>query len=259
MDKIFSLKNMAVVSLIIGLIVGYQVNNMLISPRLDAVETELQEKNAEATSLQALLESQEEQLTSFQENLTEVSGRYEDLVENSVSREEYDDLSEAYDELTVELEEAETRVELVEELASDLMTEVQALSGDYQELLQKYNEIRVLSWTSYVVNGLRVNLTVTTNNYNTNLPVHGSISIRYLDGTPFIGTFKLSLLNQFRTSGKSSEFFPVNGEGDFVFDYPFISGTGTYFLRVSSIVDGMGEEAAGIGEVGSYEIQLTMG
>ncbi len=252
LDKLLTVRNVAVITLIVGLIIGYQASEMIASPKITNLEEQLQAKNNEISSLQS-------QLNVIQSNLTEVYELYIELRDNSVNKTIYNNLIQSYNEQSKEFEEAEARIKQLETLSGQLFTENQLLTDKYDRLLENYNEIRVLSYTSYVVNGLQINLTVSKSEYISNVPVKGTLSIQYLDGRPFNGYFSLTVWSDYYSSGKSTDLLLILGETDYTVDIPFSQGPGNYYLKLSAIKNLSKVDMASYSQLNAYRIKLFMG
>jgi hypothetical protein len=250
--KFINIRNVAVIAIIVGLLVGYQANDLIVSPRITSLEDQLNTKTVEVTvaALQA-------NVTKIMSDLRDVTDAYNSLKDNSVPKTDYNELNQKYEAKSQSLTEAEARIVELETLGGQLLTEKNTLSASYQDLLAKYNSIRLLPWTYFVVNGLEVNLTVSTSNYDGNSPIEGTMKINYVeDGKPFKGSYTLTLWSDFYGTGNPSGTYTINGASSFVFSYPFTSGPGKYSLKVSSIKDTSGADMASFEQLLQFKIQL---
>ncbi|MBN2335191.1 hypothetical protein JXL21_06485 [Candidatus Bathyarchaeota archaeon] len=250
--KLLNPWNIAVVTLVVGLVLGYQVNDVMTSGVITRLQGEVGDQSTQITTMQQQLDELLDSYEETSENLSRVTRLYDELRANSIQRYMYDDLLEDYETAAEDLKDYKDR-------AKDLEDENEQLVESYVTLWNKYSDVRILSWTYFVANGLTVNLTTTKNVYDATNNIAGIISIHYLDGQPFNGSFKLILRSDFYTSGTSSNEIAVYGEADYLFRNPFIFGTGSYSLSVSSIWDADGKLIVGSSEVRDYYIQIQYG
>ena len=251
--KLFSTTNLVTLALIVGLGSGFYANYTLTNPKINGLTSDLEQKTSQVASLQNELSALQANYTEALSELTQVTQSYNDLASNSVALSEYEELGESYQELSSELEELQLTNQV-------LVNENHDLSIEYVKLMEKYNELRVLPWTYFVVNNLRVNLTVTSNTYASNVvPVEGTISIRYLDGRPFNGQVKLMVWSDFYRSGKQSPTITVPGYTSYSIESAFIHGPGNYYILVSVIEELSGADVATYNDLLNYRIALQMG
>ena len=263
--KLFNPWNIALVTLIVGLMLGYQVNDVLSSGKINSFQETIDDQSATITALEQQVAVLHENYTKVQDDLAQVTEVYEILQNNAVLRSIYDELLEDYDDATQELDDANDMVSELEDQVSDLEYQVNELEEEYDELQEsyfklwdEYNKIRVLSWTYFVVNGLEVNLTTTKLEYETNTNIEGTIRIHHVGGEPFNGTFVLNLRSDFYGAGTSSGEKQIYGEAEYTFKNPFIFGTGTYALSISTIKNAEGNVVAGIAQLREYSIEINM-
>jgi hypothetical protein len=251
--KLFSTTNLVVLALIVGLGSGFYANYTLTNPKINDLTSDLEQKTSQVASLQTQFGALQANYTEALSELTQVTQSYNDLVGNSVALSEYEELEESYQELSSELEDLQLTNQV-------LVNENHDLSIEYVKLMEKYNELRVLSWTYFVVNNLRVNLTVTSNTYPSNIPIYGTVNIRYLNGSPFTGRIQLLVWSDFFKNGKLSPIITVSGSTQYTIEAPFISGQpGTYYLLVSNIEDLSGTDIATYNELLNFRVTLQMG
>jgi len=251
--KLFSTTNLVILALIIGLGSGFYANYTLTTPRIEGLTSDLAQKTSLAGSLQDELIALRANYTGTLSELMMVTQQYNDLSTNSVALSEYQELQDSY-------EEASDEIETLQSVNQALVNENDALSLEYLRLMQKYNELRVLPWTYFIVNNLKVNLTVTSNTYASNVvPVEGTISIRYLDGRPFNGQIKLMVWSDFYRSGKQSPIITVPGYTSYSMESAFIYGPGNYYILVSVIEELSGADVATYNDLLNYRISLQMG
>jgi hypothetical protein len=250
--KLFSTTNLVILALIVGLGSGFYANYTLTNPKINGLTSDLEQKTSQVASLQTQLGALQTNYTEALSELTQVTQSYNDLAGNSVTLSEYEGLEESYQDVSSELEELQLTNQA-------LVNENHDLSIEYVKLMEKYNELRVLSWTYFIVNNLRVNLTVTSNTYQSNTPITGTINIRYLSGSPFTGKITLLVWSDYYGNGKTSSTITVSGFTQYTIDAPFISGPGIYYLLVSNIKDSSGKDVATYNDLLNYRISLQMG
>jgi len=243
----------------VGLMLGYQVNDVLSSGKISSLQETVDDHSAMVTALEQQVAVLQENYTKVQDDLARVTELYEILQNNAVLRSIYDELLEDYEDATQERDDAIDRVSELEDQVSVLEEEYDELQDSYFKLWNKYNNIRVLSWTYFVVNGLEVNLTTTELEYDTNTNIEGNVRIHHVGGEPFNGTFVLNLRSDFYGAGTSSGEKQIYGEAEYTFKNPFIFGTGTYALSISTIKDAEGNVVAGIAQLREYSIKINMG
>ncbi|MFH2110671.1 MAG: hypothetical protein ABIJ47_05355 [Candidatus Bathyarchaeota archaeon] len=258
-SKLFKTSNLLIITLIIGLGLGIYVNNALTAPRLEGLTGELTQKTNQVSSLQTHLDALQINYTEALGDLVKVTQQYNDLMDNSVTRAEYEELEEEYEGLLQSHQDQAEELALLQATNQNLVATNTELSTEYQKLLVKYNELKMLPWTAFIVSNLRVNLTVTTNNYPSNVPVTGTISIHYLDGRPYNGRVQLLVWSDYYRSGKTSPVLTVSGTTQYNFESPFLFGPGNYFLLVSSIKDSSGNEIVSYNDLLMYRVSLMMG
>ena len=264
--KLFNPWNIAVVTLLVGLMLGYQVNDVLSSGKISSFQETINDQSATITALEQQVAALHENYTKVQDDLAQVTEVYETLQNNAVLRNIYDELLEDYEDTTQELNDANDMVSELEDQVSDLEYHVNDLEGEYDELQEsyiklwsEYNKIRVLSWTYFIVNGLEVNLTTTRLEYESNTNIEGTIRIHHVGGEPFNGTFVLRVWSDILGVGSSSTEKQIYGEAEYTFANPFKFGAGSYVLRVSTIKDAEGNVIASSTELKDYSIDIQVG
>ena len=265
-SKLFSPWNIAAVTLIVGLMLGYQVNDVLMSGKIDDLQETIDGQSATISALEQQVAVLQQNYTKVQDDLEQVTEVYETLQNHAVLRSIYDELLEDYEDATQELDDANDMVSELEDEVSDLEDEVSEIEEEYDELQEsyfklwtEYNKIKVLSWTYFVINGLEVNLTTTKLEYETNSNIEGTITIHYLGGEPFNGTFVLRVWSDILSVGSSSSEKQIYGEADYTFNNPFIFGAGSYSLRLSTIKDAEGNVIASSTQLKDYSIDIQVG
>ncbi len=264
--KLFSPWNVALVTLMVGLILGYQVNDVLMSGKLDDLQETIDGQSVTISSLEQQVAVLHENYTQVHDDLEQVTEAYETLQSDAVSRTVYDELLEDYEDTTHELDEAEDMVSELEDELNDVEQQLSELDDEYDELQEnyfklwnEYNKIKVLSWTYFVFEGLEVNLTTTKLEYEQNSNIEGTMMIHHVGGEPFNGTFVLRSWSKQYSIGTSSDEKNIYGEREYTFDNPFKFGAGSYSLRISSIKDADGNVIASTTQLSDYSIDLQVG
>jgi uncharacterized membrane-anchored protein YhcB (DUF1043 family) len=257
--KLLNPWNIALITLIVGLMLGYQVNNVLLSGKIDDLQETIDGQSATISSLEQQVSVLNENYTQVQDDLEKVTEVYETLQNNTVLKSIYDELLEDHEDAIKELDDANDMVYELEDQVSELEEEYDDLQESYLKLWKDYNKIRVLSWTYFVVEGLEVNLTTTKLEYESNTDIEGTIMIHHVGGEPFNGTFILRVWNDIQMVGSSSSEKQIYGESDYTFVNPFIFGAGSYSLRVSTIKDAEGNVIASSNQLRDYSIDVQVG
>jgi len=264
--KLFNPWNIALVTLLVGLMLGYQVNDVLSSGKINSFQETVDDQSATITALEQQVAVLHENYTKVQGDLAQVMEVYETLQNHAVLRSIYDELLEDYEDATQGLDDADDMASELEDQVSDLEYQVSELEEEYDELQEsyfklwnEYNKIRVLSWTYFVVNGLEVNLTTTKLEYEANTNVEGTIRIHHVNGEPFNGTFVLRVWSDILSVGSSSTEKQIYGEAEYTFVNPFKFGAGSYSLRVSTIKDAEGNVVASSTPLKDYSIDIQVG
>jgi uncharacterized membrane-anchored protein YhcB (DUF1043 family) len=253
--KVFSTQVLASLALIIGLVAGYAVNDYLTAPQLE----ELEQKTAQLEELQSEYNQLQEDYETLEENFTDLRQDYETLQATTVSASQYNSVVEDNQELREENHELEENLGQVQQELVDTNIAKEQLQSEYTKLLEKYNEIRVLSWTFFIVDNIEVNLTTAKNEYNSIEDILGTMEISYLNGDPFNGTFSLLLWSDYYVQGTPSDVYTIYGETDYIFEEPFLSQTGSYSLRVREIKDAEGNVIAAYSDLLNYSIPIQLG
>ena len=240
--KLFSTTNLVVLALVVGLGSGFYANYTLTTPRIDSLTSDLAQKTSQLASTQLEFTALEDNYTETLSELVQLTQLYNDLSANTVAPSEYQELQDSFEDASRELED----LQLVNQA---LVNENHELSIEYVRLMEKYNELRVLSWTYFIANNLKVNLTVTSNAYPSNVPVSGTIRIQYLDGRPFNGRVTLLMWSDYYRSGKTSPSITVSGHTSYTMESPFLFGPGSYYLLISNIKDQAGTDLATYNEL----------
>ena len=264
--KLYNPWNIALVTLIVGLMLGYQVNDVLSSRKMEDLQETIDSQSATISSLEQQVAALHKNYTEVQNELEEVTEVYETLQNDAVLRSIYEELLEDYGDATQELDEAEDTVSELEDEVNDLEYQVNELEEEYDELQEsyfklwnEYNKIKVMSWTYFVIEGLEVNLTTTKLEYEVNSNIEGTMMINHVSGEPFNGTFELRVWSKYFNIGSSSDEESIYGEREYTIDNPFKFGAGSYSLWVSSIKDADGNVIADFTQLKDYSIDIQVG
>jgi flagellar biosynthesis chaperone FliJ len=248
------------------LMLGYQVNDVLSSGKINSFQETIDDQSATITALEQQVAVLHENYTKVQDDLAQVTEVYDILQNQAVLRSIYDELLEDYEDAAQELDDANDMVSELEDEVDDLEYQVNELEKEYDELQEsyfklwsEYNKIKVLSWTYFVVNGLEVNLTTTNLEYDTNANIEGTMMINYVGGEPFNGTFVLKAWNEPLKVASSSAEKQIYGETEYTFTNPFIFGAGSYTLRISTIKDAEDNIVASSTQLKDYSIDIQVG
>jgi hypothetical protein len=242
------------IALIIGLVLGYLFSNTLSAPRIE----ELNEKTQQLEDLQEDYNKFQSEYGVLAKNYTSLSEDYLDLIASTVPKSDFDSLLDEKNDLSEEVEAKSNELNSMQDELMDTIFAKDQLQTEYTKLLDKYNEIKVLSWTFFIVDDLEVNLTITKNTYNPNEDISGNIRINYLNNDPFAGSFSLLIWSDFYETGTPSETFQVYGSTSYTFTDPFVKGPGNYHIRVREIRDSQGNVVIGYSKLLDYKIPVEM-
>jgi uncharacterized membrane-anchored protein YhcB (DUF1043 family) len=255
LKNMLSSKVLISIALIAGLILGYTINNVLTRPKIN----ELDEKTQVLEELQQNYAKLQSNYNELDENFDSLNDEFESLKATSIPLSEYNSLLNDYQALEEETETLNSEVNQLQDELFNTNLAKNELQTEYTRLLEEYNKIRVLSWTFFIIEGLEVNLTTVKNEYVSIEDITGDMSIYYLNGEPFTGSFSLILWSDYYDQGRGSVSFQINGETEYVFDDPFMQRTGSYYLRVREIKDEQGNIIASYSDLLDYRIPIQMG
>ena len=241
----------AVVVLIVGLLAGYYVNDFLVSgPKIVTLENSSHSQELYISELETDVESLEAERDSLQSN-------YDELVTST---------DQEIDEKNTEIEDLETQIKSYTGLISEqeenifsLNSMLDELQDDYDELLEQYNEVYNPLYTNFEIDDLQFKLTISKEVYEENVPIQGTVDIHYSDGTSFRGTFKLNLYKVFISAGSTSEEYEIVGATTYKWDYPFVTGPGSYKLGLSDVKNRNGDKVVSNEALREYQIYIFMG
>jgi hypothetical protein len=241
----------AVVVLIIGLIGGYFVNDSLISrPKIEALENSILTQESHISELETAVESLETERDSIQSDYDELeTSTNQEIEEKNTEISNLEDQIESYTDLVSEQEES------ILELSSTL----DELEDDYDDLIEKYNEVYNPLNIEFEIDDLEFKLTISTDIYEDNVPIHGTVEIRYSDGTDFRGTFKLNLYKVYISAGSTSEEYEIRGATTYQWNNPFVTGPGSYKLGFTEVKNRNGDTVVTNAALREYQIYVFMG
>jgi len=237
MPKI-DLKLVAATTLILGLFAGFYIDNTLLSkPRIQTLTQTVTEQTTTITTL----ETQLDELGNEHDTLQAL---YDQLNANNVPLSQYNQLQDEKTDLEATITEQETQIEsllssvdTLQAIIDEKEADIQNLEAQLEDLQEEYDAIYNPLQVSFTSNGLTVTLTTTKDIYSDNTAISGTVIIRYTDGAPFHGTYKLSIYKVYVNSGTTSDSYDINGASTYTWSSPFVLGAGSYKLSLSEIKD----------------------
>jgi hypothetical protein len=259
MPKI-DLKLIAATALILGLFAGFYADNTLQSkPRIQTLTDTVNQK----TTLIADLETQ---LTTLQGEHTTLQALYDQLNTNNVPLNQYTQLQQHSLDQEIQIENQLTQITTLtntlttrENTINSLDAQLDILQSDYDRLQSRYDAVYNPLYVAFTANNLMINITTNTDTYPDNVPIAGTVTIKHLDGTPFQGTYKLSLYKVYINSGTPSGVYTINGASIYTWSSPFVLGAGSYKFSISEIKDPLGAEAVPSSLLRNQVIYLFVG
>jgi archaellum component FlaC len=244
-------KVLAAVALIIGLIVGFVADNTLISrPRIESLTDQ-------TTAQQDQIAGLENDLGSIQNNYDALHTQYEELEANATQTSE---------EQEAEIEQLEIQIEAQSGILIDLEKDIETLEvlvdglkENYSTLEAEYNELYNPLITEFTANELDIELSITTDIYPDNYPILGILKITHSDGSPFEGTFKLSLNKVYVNAGTSSDVYSIDEIDEFSWSGAFVLGSGSYRLNIVELKDDLGNTVVPNVELRTHPLFIFMG
>lgn len=241
----------AVVTLILGLLVGFYVDNALVSkPRIDALSQTVEEHSTTITNLETYIETLQQTNESFQTQYDQLSAEFQQLSEEKES---------TITQLQSQINTLQNSVDSLETILNDKNNDIMELEDQIDTLKGKYDEINNPLFVAFTLEEIYINLSVTTDSYRDNSPINGEITIAYLNDTQFKGSFKLNLIKVYPNIGTPSEFYNLQGYKEFSWSNPFVLGAGSYKLTLSEVKDSDGNIVLPSTELRPYAIYLFLG
>ena len=258
MPKI-DLKLIAATALILGLFAGFYADNTLLSkPRIQTLTDTVNQKTTLITDL-------ETQLTTLQNEHTTLQALYDQLNTNNVPLNQYNQLQQHSLDQETQIENQQTQITTLtntittrENTINSLDAQLDILQSDYDRLQSRYDAAYNPVYVAFTANNLMINITTTTDTYPDNVPITGTVTIKHLDGTPFQGTYKLSLYKVYINSGTPSGVYNTS-EASYTWISPFVLGAGSYKFSISEIKDPLGAEAVPSSQLRNQVIYLFVG
>lgn len=244
-------KLVAAVTLILGLVVGFYVNNSLISgPKIDTL-------TSQTLAQQEQINEFETQLGSLENEKNSLQTQYEELETST---------QQTIEEQSLQIVNLENQIQSGLDLIDDQQEDVEALEvlfndlwDDFSDLQDMYNEIYNPLYAEFTTDELAIKFTINSDVYSDNTLIQGSVEISYSDGTAFRGTYKLHLYKIFISAGSLSEDLEIRGATAYNWNNPFVLGPGSYKLSLSDIKDNQGELVVSNSELREYPIYVSMG
>ena len=255
------LKTIAAATLLLGLFAGFYIDNTLLSkPRIETLTQTVTEQTATITTLETQLDTLDDEHNTLQ-------ALYDQLNANNVPLSQYTELEQQNEEQETTITELEDQINSLSDMLTtqentitDLDNQLETLHEHYNRLEEKYLEIYDPPFVSFTLNGLDINLTVTSTSYTDNTPIIGTLTVKNSDGSPFLGAFKLTLFKLYQNTGTSSQSYTINKKVvDYTWNSPFILGAGTYSLSLSELRNLGDEDVATYSQLRQYKIIIFMG
>jgi len=260
-------KLVAVASIILGLFLGFYVNNTLLSrPRIEMLTNQTIQQ-------QIVIDKLENQADRFHTEFDALEALNAQLEENSVPRithealqgeadalgDEVTALEAQVEDLNDSVDDLEGQLDALEDQLDDLGDDYASLSLDHDMLQDRFDEVYNPGYVAFTANGLDFNLTVTKTGFEGNVPIEGTVTIKHSDGSLFEGSFKLRVSKVYLNLGASSDMYYIHGEAGYEWSGAFVSGAGSYMLSLSEVLDSQGGEAVPRTELRANYISIFMG
>ena len=244
-------KLVAAVTLILGLFVGFYVNSSLISgPKINNLTNQTLAQQEQINEFETQLDSLENEKNSLQTQYEELETSTQQIIEEQSLR-------------IVGLERQEqTYLDFIDDqevTIANLDSDINELEDDFSDLLDRYNEVYNPLYVEFTTDELDIRFSVNSDVYSDNTPIQGTVEISYSDGTAFRGTFKLSLFKVYVSAGSQSEVWDIRGATVYIWNNPFVLGSGSYKLTLSDVRDNQGELVVSNPELREYPIYIFMG
>lgn len=259
MPKIDS-KLIAAAAIILGLFAGFYIDSTLLSkPRIEALTDTINQKTENITTL-------ETQLDTLENEHTILKALYDQLEAHNVPLTQYSQLQQRSEDLETQIQSLQTQIQTLygtitvkDNTINSLEQQLKGLQNDYDSLQTSYTEIYNPLYVAFTVNNLLINLTTITDTYPENSVISGTVTIKYADGRPFQGTYKLSIYKVYINSGSTSGSYLINDASTYSWSNPFVLGAGSYKLSFSEIKDLMGNEVVSSSQLRNQVIYLFEG
>jgi len=260
MPKI-DLKLIATTTLILGLFAGFYIDNTLLTkPRINDLTQTITDQTLTITTL-------ETQLDELQDEQDTLQALYDQLNANNVPGNMYTQLQQQSEEQETQIENLQTQVETLsntltsrENTITNLENQLEILQEDYAKLDARYTALYHPPFVAFTVNGLDINITVTSTTYTDNTPITGTLTVKNSDGSSFLGSFKLTLFKLYQNTGTSSSSYTITKKVvDYTWNSPFVLGAGTYGLSLSELKNLGSIDVATYSQLRQYKVIIVMG
>ncbi len=244
-------KVIAATALILGLFIGFYADSTILSkPQIQILTDTVNEQTNNITTL-------ETQLSQLQGEHTTLQTLYDQL-QTSAEQNSEEQINEI-ENLQTQINSLTNTIETRENTINDMQDQIDELIADYNDLHNSFDEIYNPIDISFTANNLMIELSTASDKYPENTAIIGTVSIKYSDGSSFLGTYKLSIYKLYINSGASSGVYNINGNSLYTWNNPFILGSGSYRLSISEIKDAMGNEAVSNSQLRNQVIYIFMG
>ncbi len=217
------------VVLTVGLLSGYVINNFVVSgPKINSLTEENTEQQNQIVELISEKIALEDEILELQEDY--------DNLESSLEQ-EISDLETEIRELDNEILSQEEEIEFNELYIDQLNQYINELSYNITVLESKYEELYNPLEIEYVIDDIKYKISILDDVYPDTVPIKGNVEIQYLDGTDFVGTFKLEVTKIYIGTRFASDLFVIDGSTNYLWNGAFLLGPGSYKLYISEIKD----------------------
>jgi len=233
-------KLVAVASIILGLFLGFYVNNTLLSkPRIEALTNQ-------TLTQQEIIDGLGNELSALQSEYNTLDALFTQLQENNVPLNIYETLQGEADAMGVLISALENQVDDLNDSVDDLEyqldeleDEYASLTSDHDSLQERFDDIYNPGYVAFTANGLNINLTVTE--------------------TQFEGSVQLRITKVYIGVGVPSDEYFIHGETDYSWSGAFVPGAGSYKLSLSEILDSQGADVVSGTTLRANYISIFMG
>lgn len=254
------LKLVAVTCIFLGLFMGFYVDRTLISkPKIEALTSQVDTQLVSIEGLEQDLSTIQVEYDVLDDLYTEQSENIVPLSIHEALQEEADSIEEDLTLLEAQVVSLNLSVDIVEDQLEELQEDYDVLSSDHDRLQNRFDEIYNPDYVAFSYEGLEINLTVTKLQFEGNIPLEGTATVRHSNGNSFEGTYKLRITSIVTKAGSASDYFEVHGESDYSWSSAFIGGPGSYKLVISELLDSQGIEVVSGTELRSHFINIFMG
>ena len=207
----------------------------------------------------------EQDLSTIQVEYERLGSLYGKQLENNVPlslheslQEEADNMEEEITLLEAEVEDLTSSGDILEDQLEDLQDDYNDLSSANDRLQDRFEEIYNPNYVAFTIDNLELNLTVTKFQFEGNIPIEGTVTVRYINGNSFEGTYKLRITSVITKVGSTSDYHGVYGDSEYTWSGAFIGGAGSYKLAISELLDDQGEDVISGAELRSHFISIFM-